>query len=230
MNKIVNDNVAKYYGRQSQSYIDMVRDKSAYRRAISKRELAFVLKHLKPNAKVLEIGSGPGFFTRELVKHAGSVFATDISKEMVDALQKNVPASNLSAMPLDVYNLDQVPDYGEYDTVVCMRVLCHVEDASLGLAKLRGAVHAKGNVIFDLLNDFSYIHFGRKILRRPLTHTKYYRVKTMRKMIAENGFEIDDSFGRGYPYIGGWTLDKIGYQLLPDLAHGVGFNVIPVDK
>jgi len=227
MTKIVNDDVATYYDRQSQSYIDMVRSKSAYRRAISERELAFVLKHLKPNAKVLEIGSGPGFFTRELVKHAGSVFATDISQEMVDALQKNVPASNLSAMCLDVYDLDQVPDYGDYDTVVCMRVLCHVDDASKGLAKLRGAVHSQGNVIFDLLNAYSYIHLARKIRGTTLHHTKYYSVPTMHKMIADNGLEIDDSFGRGYPYIGGWTLDKIGYRLLPNLAHGVGYNVIP---
>ena len=228
MTKIVNDNVAEYYDRQSQHYVELVRDQSAYRREISRRELAFVLKHLKPNAKVLEIGCGPGFFTRELVKRAESVMATDISEKMVNALQKRVSASNLSTMCVDVYDLDKVPHYGEYDTVVCMRALCHVDDAGRGLSKLRGAIHPQGNVIFDLLNDFSYIHFGRKLLGRPLRHTKYYPVKTMRKLIEQAGFEVTDSFGRGYPYIGGMTLDKIGYQILPDLAHGVGFNIIPV--
>ncbi|MCB0197564.1 MAG: methyltransferase domain-containing protein, partial [Anaerolineae bacterium] len=150
MTKIVNDNVAEYYGRKSQSYIDIVRDNSAYRREISRRELAFVLKHLKPNARVLEIGCGPGFFTQELVKRAKSVMATDISENMVNALQENVLASNLSTMSVDVYDLDKVPHYGEYDTVVCMRVLCHVDDAGRGLSKLRGAIHPQGNVIFDL--------------------------------------------------------------------------------
>ena len=226
MSKIVNEDVANYYGKQSDTYITDVRDKSAYRRAISQRELAFVLKHLKPGGKVLEIGCGPGFFTRELVKHAGSVLATDIAPEMVKALKTNIPAENLSAMPIDVYNLDQVPNYGEYDTVVCMRVLCHVDDASVGLAKLRGAIHDKGNIIFDLLNDLSYVHFARVIKGTPLTHTKYYRVNKMREIIKENKLEATDSFGRGYPYIGGWTLDKVGYQMFPDFAHGVGFNVI----
>lgn len=229
MTKIENKNVAKYYDRQSHSYINKIRHKSAYRRAISQRELAFVLKHLKPGGKVLEIGAGPGFFTREIVKHAGTVLATDISEDMINALQENIAAPNLSAMPIDVYELDKIPNYGEYDTVVCMRVLCHVDDASVGLSKIRGAIHPHGNVIFDLLNAFSYVHFARKIVRRPLYHTKYYPVPTMHKMIEQTGFEVTDSFGRGYPYIGGWTLDKIGYRILPNLAHGVGFNVIPVD-
>jgi len=228
MTKIINGNVAEFYGHQSQSYIETVRDKSAYLREISRRELAFVLKHLKPNARVLEIGAGPGFFTRELVKHAESVFATDISEKMVNALQKNVSASNLSAMRLDVCDLDKVPHYGEYDTVVCMRVLCHVDDVGLALSKIRGAVHTRGNVTFDLLNDFSYIHLGRKLRGGRLPHTKYYPVKTMHKMIAQAGFEVADSFGRGYPYIRGVTLDKIGYRILPNLAHGVCFNVTPV--
>jgi len=230
MTKIEAKNVAEYYDRQSEKYIDDVRDKSAYRREISRRELAFVLKHLKPGAKVLEIGSGPGFFTRELVKHADSVFATDISEEMVNALKENVPASNMSAMPLNIYDLDKVPDYGNYDAVVCMRVLCHVDDVPLALSKIRGAIHAQGNATFDLLNSFSYVYFGQKLKGGSLKHTQYYRVQTMHKMIKQAGFEVVDSFGRGYPYIGGWTLDKIGYQLFPNFAFGVGFNVTQVSE
>ncbi len=227
MSKIINDDVAEYYSQQTDSYINSVRVDNAYRRSISERELAFVLKHIKPGSKVLEIGCGPGFFTRELVKRAGSVLATDISDAMVSALSENIAAPNLSTMTVDVYDLDKVPNYGSYDTVVCMRVLCHVEDAGLGLSMLRGAVHNRGNVIFDLLNAYSYIHFGRMIKGRSLQHTKYYPVRKMRQLIAQNDFKVTDSFGRGYPYVGGWTLDSIGYRVLPDLAHGVAFNIVP---
>ena len=97
----------------------------------------------------------------------------------------------------------------------------------LALSKIRGAVHAQGSVTFDLLNDFSYVYLGMKILGRTLRHTKYYPVKTMHEMIAQAGFKVVDSFGRGYPYIGRFTLDTVGYRILPSLAYGVGFNVTP---
>ena len=226
MTKIENHRVADYYSQQAQSYITKVRDDNAHRRVTSERELAFVLKHVQPGSKVLEIGAGPGFFTRELVKRADSVLATDISPDMVAALQANIAAENLTATPVDVYNLDELPGYGEFDTVVCMRVLCHVDDPMPALAQLRGAIHSGGNVVFDLLNAYSFIHLGRLVKRRPLKHTKYHTVRSMRRMIAESSLEITDSFGRGYPYIGGRTLDSIGYRLAPDLAHGVGFNTV----
>lgn len=226
MVRIVNDDVAEYYGQQSHSYVNKVRDKTAYRRAISERERDFVLKHLTPGAKVLEIGCGPGFFTRELVKHAETVLATDISQEMVDAVRENIDAPNLTTACVDVNELHQLPHYGEYDTVVCMRVLCHVDDASVALSQVRGAAHPDGNVLFDLLNAYSYIHLGRKIRRRPLQHTKFHAVSTMREIVAENDLTVVDSFGRGYPYVGRFTMDKIGYKVVPSLAHGVGFNAI----
>jgi 2-polyprenyl-3-methyl-5-hydroxy-6-metoxy-1,4-benzoquinol methylase len=219
--------VSKYYDKNSAQYLDQVRFGGAYRRAISNRELAFVKAHLKPQSKVLEIGAGPGFFTRELVKHAESVLSIDVSPLMVEQLTKNVPAPNLSAMCLDIYDLETIPDYGQYDTVVCMRVLAHVEDVGAALTKIRGAIHDQGNAVFDLLNDFSYVYFALKLLGRSLPHTKHYSVDTMHEMIEQAGLEVTDSFGRGYPYIGALTLDKIGYSVFPKLAYGVCFNVTP---
>lgn len=225
MTKIVTAEVAEYYDRNSSKYIGDVRAKGPYRRAISNRELAFVLKHLKPGGKVLEIGCGPGFFTGEIVKHAETVQAIDVSDDMVEQLKKNVSAPNLSARCLDLYDLAELPDYGNYDTVVCMRVLCHVHDVKLALSVIRGAVRDGGNVVFDLLNDVSYVHFALRLLGRPLPHTRYYSVSNMHDFIDEAGFKVTDSFGRGYPYVGAVTLDQIGYKLLPSFAYGVCFNV-----
>jgi 2-polyprenyl-3-methyl-5-hydroxy-6-metoxy-1,4-benzoquinol methylase len=229
MTKIVVGDVAEYYDDVSHLYLDHVRFKGAYRRYLSRRELSFVIEHLKPQGKILEIGAGPGFFTRALVKHAESIMAIDVSDKMVEELKENVPAPNLSAMCLDLYDLDKLPDYGNYDSVVCMRVLAHVPDVNRALAKIRGAIHDQGNATFDILNDFSYVHFALKLLGRPLRHTKYYPVATMHEMIDQAGFEVVDSFGRGYPYIGALTLDKIGYKILPKLAYGVCFNVVPAN-
>jgi S-adenosylmethionine-dependent methyltransferase len=227
MSKVITEEVADYYDRNAYQYLEVVRFKGAYKRAVSMRELDFVMKHLKPGGKTLEIGAGPGFFTRELVKRSESVHAIDVSEEMVEKLKENVSAPNLTAECLDLFSLEQIKDYGEYDTVVCMRVLAHVEDVNLALSKIRGAVRKQGNVVFDLLNDVSYVHFALKLLGRPLRHTKYHSVNSMREMIAQAGFRVIDSFGRGYPYVGSLTLDKIGYKVLPGLAYGVCFNVTP---
>jgi len=50
-------------------------------------------KYVKPGSRILDIGCGPGFFTREFAKRAGvggQVFAVDLQEEMLDILRKKL--------------------------------------------------------------------------------------------------------------------------------------------
>ncbi len=47
-------------------------------------------KYVKPGSRILDIGCGPGFFTREFAKRVGEggkVFAVDLQEEMLDILR-----------------------------------------------------------------------------------------------------------------------------------------------
>lgn len=151
--------------------------------------------------------------------------AVDISETMLEALQKAVPAENLSVVRLELEQLHKVPDFGDYDSVVCMRVLPHIQNVQAGLMSMREALRREGNAIFDLWNDRSFMMLARRLLRRPShVFTNYSSVDHMKKLIAAAGLKVDDSWGWGYPRLGSLSLDHVGYRIAPQYAYSVVFN------
>jgi trans-aconitate methyltransferase len=71
----------------------------------------------KPNAKIFEIGCGPGNITRYLLNKQPDfkITATDVAPNMVAVAQANNPAAKCSV--LDVRELNTVKE--KYDAVIC---------------------------------------------------------------------------------------------------------------
>jgi len=221
---LITNTVKDYYDQVGQNYT-RIRLKSGYLRLISDKERQFVLDRVPQGAKVLEIGPGSGFFTERLVQKASSVLAVDISDVMLETLQKRLNAENLTVVCGDITKLHNIPDFGNYDSVVCMRVLPHIENVENSIELIKNALNIKGNAIFDLWNDRSYLMVARRLRRSPSpVYTKYCTFDRMRQMISEKRLHIQDSWGWGYPWIGRLSLDFIGYKLLPQYAYSILFN------
>lgn len=220
------DDVRAYYDQLGEAY-NYKRTRSARLLRGSELERKFVLSHVYSGTKVLEIGPGPGFFTEYLVRKARSVMAVDISPTMLEAIQKRVKASNLNTALLDIGQLHNVQGFGNYDCVVCMRVLPHVEDVVSSLTQIRGALRQGGNAVFDLWNDRSVIYRARRLLKRPSSvFTKYYSIDRMTEMVAKAGFRILDTWGWGYPWFGPVSMEHIGYKVAPRHASSMLFNCL----
>ena len=71
----------------------------------------------RPNANVLEIGCGPGNITRHLLdlNPTLKVFATDISKNMIDLAKRNNP--EIDVQVLDCRNLKTIKT--KFDGIIC---------------------------------------------------------------------------------------------------------------
>lgn len=217
--------VRDYYDQIGERY-ETQRSKSAYQRWVSDQELRFVLSRIADGADVLEIGPGSGFFTERLVKKANSVVAIDISDEMLKALRKRIPARNLNVAQIGIERLYDVPNFGHFDYVVCMRVLPHVEDVGSALQLIQKAIRNDGAALFDLWNAKSFPMRIRKLLRRPSpVFTQYFSLAHMINMIGNAGFDITNSWGWGYPRISSFTLDRVGFKLAPQFAYSNLFYV-----
>lgn len=75
--------------------------------------------------RVLELGCGTGYFTRELALTGAEVLAIDISPELLAAAQREVRAENVKFAVDNAYALS-LPD-GAFDSVVGSSVLHHLE-------------------------------------------------------------------------------------------------------
>jgi SAM-dependent methyltransferase len=109
-----------------------------------KRRVAMLSSHLVPGTKVLEVGCGTGYFTRELVKTGADITAIDISPDLIEKARRENDATNVRFVVENAYAMS-FPD-GTFDTVIGSSVLHHLElDAALRefhrVLKPGGTVH-----------------------------------------------------------------------------------------
>src|SRR3954452_7744006 len=112
-------------------------------------------------ATCLEIGSGRGDLTAHLAQ-GRTLVATDVSEQFVGLLEDRFAGtSNVSVAQLD---MDTFEPHEQYDSIVMMNVLEHIEDDEAALKTLRRALNPGGRIVlyvpaFMLL----YSDFDREI-------------------------------------------------------------------
>jgi demethylmenaquinone methyltransferase/2-methoxy-6-polyprenyl-1,4-benzoquinol methylase len=90
---------------------------------MSTRDRQVVLDELRPDGDVLELGCGPGGFTRELAQHARTVTALDSSPMMLARNEEEVAQPNVRYVQADVF--EWTPD-ATYDFVFFGFLLSHI--------------------------------------------------------------------------------------------------------
>ncbi len=139
--------------------------------------------------RVLEIGSGTGNLTRQLVPR-GRYVASDVNPvylRTLSALTQDRPY--LAAQYCDVTDLSSFPRLAEgFDTVVCLNVVEHVEDDRRALENIRSVLSPEGRAI--VLVPHGPWNFGS--LDGVLGHRRRYSPEALRLLAAEAGFEVKE--------------------------------------
>lgn len=157
-----------------------------------------------PGARVLDIGCGPGDFSRELLGKGCWVAGAD-----------QFPPSDPSAF--SEFRIWKHPDpvpfsLRHYDWVLLLDVIEHLQDPELFLDRLRSESRSfdgnprflvtTGNVVFwiirvqALLGNFNYGKRG--ILDR--THSRLYTIRSLRTLFQQCGFRIEGIEGIPAPF------------------------------
>ena len=203
--------VSEYYNATANSYDRRFNHPLMQR--IHRLESDFIRQHLPEGVEVLEVGPGTGRITATLLEQAVRVVVIDSAPEMVARLRQRLQHENLESYILPISKLPQLPEYGGFDAVICMRVLPHVEDIERALRTLDGAVKPGGHLIFDLWNRKSPYVALRRFLRRPNpVLTKYYSYTEMCTLLSVAGLRVAHSTAWGFPLSGraGLSLEMLG--------------------
>ena len=173
------DNAAtlRTYERAAQLY----RERSG-RTAMDDGLVELVTAHAPAGARVLEIGSGPGFDAAVLEHRGFSVRRTDATAAFVEMLR----AQGHQAHLLDV-RTDDIG--GRYDVVFAQAVLLHIDRAELPrvLARLSAAVRPGGLLAFSLKEGDGEAWSSHKVeLPR---HFVFWREEPLRAVLVGAGWE-----------------------------------------
>ncbi|SPO30980.1 related to ubiE/COQ5 methyltransferase [Ustilago trichophora] len=145
----------------TQGYSEAVLKSHASRTA--ETSAAFLLPHLKPDAKILDVGCGPGTITTSLARYIpqGSIFGTDYSAEVVADARKRLVrlgkdedeegegrggavAGRCTFERASVYDLPY-PDE-TFDVVYCHQMLLHLPEPVKALEEMRRVCKSGGMV------------------------------------------------------------------------------------
>ncbi len=139
--------------------------------------------------RVLEIGSGTGNLTRQLVPRDRYV-ASDINPLYVASLASlTSDRPYLDVQFTDVTRKETFPRTGaDFDTVICLNVLEHVEDDQGSLENIRAVLRPGGHALILVPRGPGLLG----TLDEVLGHRRRYTPESLRAVAAAAGFDVKE--------------------------------------
>ena len=108
----------------------------------------FVKKYLKPNSRIIEIGSNDGTFLKNFTSSYEKIIGFEPSKNVADkSIENQVPTIN------GFFNLENVKKLGEYigntDLICASNVICHIPDLNNLIESIDLLLSRDGVFIFE---------------------------------------------------------------------------------
>jgi SAM-dependent methyltransferase len=183
-----------------------------------RRDLILAQLHLKPGAKLLDVGSGQGDFARDVLSANPSLYfqGFELSASGVAQATAKVPSASFHQVDLMSDESFVTELSGWADHVVCAEVLEHLDDPrSLLVNALRHAAPGARVVVtvpggprtaFD-------IHIG---------HRRHYSRSSLRSLLESAGVAVDSVEGAGFPFFNSYRLIVLlrGKRLVEDFSSG----------
>jgi len=125
---------------------------------------AFLLPHLRPDMRLLDVGCGPGSITRGLAERlpAGQVVGLDLSRETLESARSDAAARGLMNLRYEegsVYELSFSD--GSFDVAYAHLVLQHLRERGLALSEMLRVVKPGGVVAVREVDWSTVAYFPR---------------------------------------------------------------------
>lgn len=174
----IKEGLAKHYdldaaAYQKRHYVDeSIYDALQYRQAYIEALLADT--ELPANARILDVGCGPGELACSLTRRGFNVWGIDISNQMVEHARERLVNEGLStADRLTVGDIEKL-DFGDtfFDVVIASGVIEYQKTDEPALTEIHRVLKPGGHMIINVTNKFGYIKWiedaYRWFKRRPL--------------------------------------------------------------
>jgi SAM-dependent methyltransferase len=175
---------------------------------------------------VLEIGCGSGNFTVLMAAAGHRVTGVDLHAPYVDTARARLagyPA--VSVMCADATSSEFE---AQYDTVVMLDVLEHIEDHIGFMTKLRGALRPGGRIILKV-PAYQWLMCD---MDRAIGHFRRYDRPMLKAALAQAGFDLVEQHYFNLPAVAGWLVNgKILGQTTPPAEQLAAFErLVPLFK
>ena len=154
--KMSDDNVLHIHYEQPHALAKFV-NASTYRAL-----MRAIKKHVKPGAKILDVGCGRGELLQLLAESGYEAFGCDMDAECVRLSSKY---ANVQQLTVEQISSDKFEC--KFDLVVMSHVLEHVENPSAMMVRLKGL---SKNLLISIPNPYYLSNIVKSLLRIPASH------------------------------------------------------------
>ena len=181
----------KFYDEnlQSKNINDVGSIKRARRKMMpdTTRRYQFIKKIIPKKSRVLEIGSGHGFFLEIMKTNGFDIIGYDISKEQRKKSKKitNVPV-------YDVNMSEKISLGDKFDIVISFHTLEHIADPITLLKNIKKLLKPKGKILIEVPNSDDFHLKLNKFYKEfywERAHIHYFNPKILKNVIQKSGFK-----------------------------------------
>lgn len=200
----------------------------------AKRIITSIKRHMGndlKDAKLLDVGCGSGFYTKEAMDSGFNVTCIELGKR-----ERTVTEKMTGLVPINTSFEDFKTDNGTFDAVLMSQVLEHAYDVNEWISKSYDILRPGGVIAVALPNYNSII---RMILKErdpficPPEHLNFFNKSSLLKLLLKHGFQVVEAgsisrlpietFSKRLPYLGKGTA-----KIIANIANGMfkPFNLI----
>ena len=151
------------------------------------RRYQFIKKIIPKKGRVLEIGSGHGFFLEIMKTNGFDIIGYDISKE------KRKYSKKVTDVPVYDININEkIPADNKFDIVVLFHTLEHITEPITLLKNIKKLLKPKGKILIEVPNSDDFHLKLNKFYKEfywERAHIHYFNPKILKNVIHKSGFK-----------------------------------------
>jgi len=169
-------------------------------RFVDKTEKEAILSEFSGKGKVLDLGVGPGRWSRELVRLGYAVTGVDISERMLEVARNNIKSGRFKTVNSDMETLPF--EDSEFDAVNCIRAVKYAKNYKNVFIGMNRVLKKNGRLVLEVSNKSILIappYFIAKLLRlfhlnkgifNYLSNVKLFSKGEIKKDLERSGFKV----------------------------------------
>ncbi len=169
-------------------------------RFVDKVEKEAVLSQFPKSGKVLDLGVGPGRWSRELVRLGHAVTGVDISEKMLEVARNNIKSGRFKTVNSDMESLPF--EDSEFDAVNCIRAVKYAKNYRNVFTSANRVLKRNGVFVLEVSNKsvlVAPLYYAAKLLKifsldrgifSYLSHVKLFSKGEIRKELERSGFKV----------------------------------------
>ncbi|MBO3320727.1 class I SAM-dependent methyltransferase [Clostridium perfringens] len=209
------DIIREYYNKNSKN--EWLRLNDPYNRLELFSTMYMIKEYFPQEGKILDIGSGPGRYSIELLKRGYEVSLMDLSEKSIDMAKNNIESMGLKAKDYicgDALYLDFIKD-NTFDGILLMGPMYHVksrEDRIRILENCMRILKPGGIILIAYINSLGVLKVGLSDFPQ-----EYKDINKIYDLFDEKGFSEEESFTETYFTVPEKAISEV---------NEVGFNIL----